>query len=61
MLPKIRAVLNKLSKNRPTPYLLIDGGIRSGLDIFKCIGLGADYVFLGRPVAYGLASGEKGV
>lgn len=61
MLPKIKAALNTLSKNQPVPYLFIDGGVRSGLDIFKCLALGADYVFMGRPVAYALHRGEKGV
>jgi (S)-2-hydroxy-acid oxidase len=34
-----------------------DGGIRSGSDIYKCIALGADMVFIGRPIIYGLAVG----
>ena len=42
--------------------ILIDSGIRSGVDVFKAIALGADAVLLGRPYIYGLAvDGEAGV
>uniref|UniRef100_A0AC35FE48 FMN hydroxy acid dehydrogenase domain-containing protein n=1 Tax=Panagrolaimus sp. PS1159 TaxID=55785 RepID=A0AC35FE48_9BILA len=37
--------------------VFVDGGIRSGSDIFKCIALGADMVFIGRPIIYGLSVG----
>jgi (S)-2-hydroxy-acid oxidase len=33
----------------------IDGGFRSGLDIFKAIALGAECCWIGRPVIWGLA------
>jgi len=33
----------------------LDGGIRTGTDVFKAIALGAKAVFIGRPIAYGLA------
>lgn len=33
----------------------IDGGIRSGTDIFKAIALGAECCWVGRPVLWGLA------
>ena len=33
--------------------IFIDGGVRTGNDVFKCLALGADYVFLGRPVQLG--------
>jgi NAD(P)H-dependent flavin oxidoreductase YrpB (nitropropane dioxygenase family) len=42
--------------------IFVDGGIRSGTDVFKCLALGADAVLIGRPyaiVAHG--GGSEGV
>lgn len=40
----------------------IDSGIRTGSDIFKCLGLGAAGVWIGRPFAMALAcNGQAGV
>ena len=42
--------------------ILVDGGIRSGMDVFKALALGADAVLIGRPFAnmvYG--AGAEGV
>lgn len=39
----------------------VDGGVRKGSDVFKCLAMGADYVFLGRPVVYSLVMGEEGL
>lgn len=56
-------VLSNISsavKGRMT--ILIDGGIRSGNDIFKCLALGADGVLIGRPCALAtIGSGKKGL
>ncbi|MFP7171137.1 alpha-hydroxy acid oxidase [Terribacillus sp. FSL K6-0262] len=42
--------------------VLMDGGVRSGADVFKAIALGADSVLIGRPYVYGLAAdGQAGV
>lgn len=41
--------------------VLLDSGIRSGLDVLRACSLGADFVLLGRPFFYGIAAlGEKG-
>lgn len=42
--------------------VIVDGGIRRGIDILRAIALGADAVAVGRPVLWGLgAGGEAGV
>lgn len=42
--------------------VLVDGGIRRGIDILKALALGAKAVMLGRPVLWALATaGEAGV
>lgn len=40
----------------------LDGGVRTGVDVARAIGLGAKGVYVGRPFIYGLgAGGEAGV
>jgi 4-hydroxymandelate oxidase len=42
--------------------ILVDGGIRRGIDVFKALALGAKAVLIGRPILWGLAmNGEAGV
>lgn len=42
--------------------VLVDGGVRSGVDIFKALALGARGVLIGRPWAWALAAaGSRGV
>ena len=48
-------------KKPPVP-LWFDGGVRNGQDVLKALALGADLVWIGRPVLWGLAcEGQKGV
>lgn len=42
--------------------IILDGGIRKGIDILKAIALGAKAVMVGRPILWGLTvDGEEGV
>ncbi|MEO5986742.1 MAG: alpha-hydroxy acid oxidase [Candidatus Limnocylindria bacterium] len=42
--------------------LVVDGGVRRGIDVLKALALGADLVAVGRPVIWGLAAdGSDGV
>ncbi|AVO39795.1 L-lactate dehydrogenase [Pukyongiella litopenaei] len=56
MLPQLREAVPD------TVSVLMDGGVRSGLDMFRAVALGADGVMIGRPWAYAVAArGEAGV
>ena len=52
-LPEVVAAV----KGRCEVYL--DGGVRTGTDIFKALALGAKAVFIGRPAIYSLAYNVK--
>jgi L-lactate dehydrogenase (cytochrome) len=42
--------------------VMLDGGIRRGTDVIKALALGAQFVFVGRPMLYAaIAGGEAGV
>lgn len=42
--------------------VLVDGGVRRGVDIVKALALGAHAVLVGRPILWGMAvAGEEGV
>ena len=52
-LPAIRQAVG------PQTVLLVDGGVRRGSDVIKALALGADFVFAGRPMMYGVAAGGQ--
>jgi L-lactate dehydrogenase (cytochrome) len=54
-LPEIAAEANGMT-------VMLDGGIRRGTDVLKALALGAQFVFVGRPLLYAaVAGGEAGV
>lgn len=56
VLPSIRSALGA------DATILIDGGVRTGADVFKAIALGANAVMIGRPQLHALAvAGSLGV
>jgi len=56
---KVSSVRNAVGEHT---LVIVDGGNRSGGDVFKAIALGADIVMIGRPVFIALAgAGEDGV
>jgi isopentenyl diphosphate isomerase/L-lactate dehydrogenase-like FMN-dependent dehydrogenase len=57
MLPEVVEVAKEHGKE-----VVIDGGIMRGSHVLKALALGADCVFLGRPVLWGIsAEGQEGV
>lgn len=48
------AVIDRLAGRVP---VLLDGGVRRGIDVFKALACGAAAVLIGRPYLYGLAAG----
>lgn len=55
-MPQISAAINKRVP------ILFDGGVTKGSDVFKALAVGADMVFVGQPIVWGLGiGGTKGV
>lgn len=54
-IPSLRALVDVRAAVGTDYTVLMDGGIRRGIDIFKAIALGANAVLVGRPVIHGLA------
>ena len=59
VLPDIAAAARQHHKDLS---ILVDGGVRSGTDVFRMLALGADGVMVGRPWVYAMAAdGQAGV
>jgi len=55
----LRAAVDAAAGRAP---VILDGGVRHGIDAFKALALGATCVAIGRPVAWGMAvGGAQGV
>lgn len=52
-------VLPGIAAEKGQMSILLDSGIRRGVDVVKALALGADFVFLGRPFLYAAALSEK--
>lgn len=53
LVPQMRAAVG------PDATLLVDGGVRSGLDIARMLALGANFVMMGRPFLYAVAALDR--
>lgn len=52
-------VLPEIAREKGDMAVLLDSGIRRGVDVVKALALGADFVFVGRPFLYAAAVGEQ--
>ncbi|MSP83236.1 MAG: alpha-hydroxy-acid oxidizing protein [Alphaproteobacteria bacterium] len=60
-LPAPLEVLASVIAAAPHLTVMIDGGVRRGADVVTALGLGARFVFVGRPTLYGLTvAGQAG-
>lgn len=62
VVPSVAALSQVAEEVSDDCVVLVDGGIRSGVDVVKALALGAHAVCIGRPYLWGLSvDGEKGV
>jgi isopentenyl diphosphate isomerase/L-lactate dehydrogenase-like FMN-dependent dehydrogenase len=47
-------IMDVVVNNGSRVEVFLDGGVRSGGDVFKAIALGVKMVFIGRPMFWGL-------
>ena len=59
---KLPGIARAVKAVNPGVEVLVDGGIRSGVDVFRALALGAKGVLIGRPWVWALAAGgEQGL
>lgn len=58
-IPSAQALVEVVDAVRGEAPVLVDGGIRSGIDVLVALALGAAAVLVGRPVVWGLATGGQ--
>lgn len=57
----VTSLTNISAVNKGKLTIMMDGGVRSGVDIARSMACGSDFTFLGRPFMYGVAAlGNKG-
>ncbi len=52
-------VLPEIAAEKGGMAIIYDGGVRRGTDVVKALGLGADFVFIGRPFLHAAAIAEE--
>ncbi len=52
-------VLPEIAAEKGGMAIIYDGGVRRGTDVIKALGLGADFVFVGRPFLHAAAIAEE--
>jgi len=55
----LEAISREVKKRHPHIKVFADGGVRSGEDVFKMMSLGADGVFIGRPIAIAAVAASR--
>jgi L-lactate dehydrogenase (cytochrome) len=54
--------LPEIARDAGGMTVMLDGGVRRGTDVLKALALGAEFVFVGRPLLYAaMVGGEAGV
>jgi len=53
----LKQIATEVKLNFPEARIFIDSGIRRGTDVLKCLALGADAIFIARPVMWALNCG----
>lgn len=49
-------IVKAVKEVNPHVPIYFDGGVRRGADVLKALAIGADCVYVGRPILYGLAT-----